>query len=290
MSLFLASSGLQSSELDNLIDTSAAIMEQIDKGIMMTGSAITYSSTGTGLSDGTLSGTAHITNEQLNNYNMALSGMSTYLPYGDIQLVLEEKANTELNLMEDAVVVFTEAVVEMATVQEVAVMSEEASTPDQEAEVQEFVNQNVEVLTVEQDTVDDYNQSLDDIETHANNASAFLAVSASPEATAFLQNALEETNSVAEDAVVSFSQSNQAVNVQWGTMTRMLEISTVFVNGTDDFGINLYMSHADILQAGEESEFYLTGPTSQGYDCFYNGLNCHDEEHMLVQPESEVLF
>ena len=43
----------------------------------------------------------------------------------------------------------------------------------------------MEVLQIEQETVDTYNQSVDDIETHANNASQLiLAVANSKEAVA----------------------------------------------------------------------------------------------------------
>jgi hypothetical protein len=34
------------------------------------------------------------------------------------------------------------------------------------------------------------------------------------------------------------------------------------------------MSEADILTMGSESEFYLTGPTAQGYNCFIKQTDC----------------
>ena len=46
--------------------------------------------------------------------------------------------------MEDAVDVFTEAVVEMSTVVQVAEMAESASTPKEEEQVQNFVGENIE--------------------------------------------------------------------------------------------------------------------------------------------------
>ena len=110
------------------------------------------------------------------------------MPYGDVQTVLELKADTELDLMNDAIGTFTEVVVDMISVQEVATKAVEAESPQEEAEVQEFVAQNQEVLTISQDDVDTYNQSIDDIETHANNASAFLAVAGNKEAVTFLEH------------------------------------------------------------------------------------------------------
>ena len=53
-SLFLTNSAVVSSELDTLIETSGAIVSQIDRGILMTGAAISFAHTGTGISDGHL--------------------------------------------------------------------------------------------------------------------------------------------------------------------------------------------------------------------------------------------
>jgi len=97
--LVLSSVVAQSSELDNLIDTSNAIVDQIDRGIKLVGAAQEYAYTGSGLSDGSLSSTAHISAEQLQAYNSALSGMSNYQAFGDLQTVLEEKAYTELDMI-----------------------------------------------------------------------------------------------------------------------------------------------------------------------------------------------
>ena len=57
-SLLATSSGVQSNELDSLLQASAAIVDQINTGILMSGAAQGYAYTGTGISDGTLAGTA----------------------------------------------------------------------------------------------------------------------------------------------------------------------------------------------------------------------------------------
>ena len=178
-----------SNELDALIDASNALVDQINTGILLSGAALEYSYEGGYLSDGTLSSSAHISSEQLDAYNNALAGMYDYQPYGNVQEVLQQQATEELELMNNAVDTFTEVVVDMIQVVEVAELASEASTPDEQAEVQEFVATNQEVLTISQEEVDTYNQSIDDIETHANAASAFLGVAANEEAVAFLQMA-----------------------------------------------------------------------------------------------------
>jgi hypothetical protein len=264
------SSVAQSSELDNLINTSNAIVDQIDRGIKLVGAAQEYAYTGSGLSDGTLSSTAHISAEQLQAYNNALTNMSNYLPYGDLQTVLEEKAYTELDMMDEAIGVFTEVVVDMIAVQEVAEIAESASSPQEEAEVQTFVENNIEVLTISQEEVDTYNQSVDDIETHANNASAFLAVAGNEQAVAFLEQGIENANTTAEQTNIFYDANAQWVAMGYNT-TRNL--TAVYLNG-QDFGLDLYASEAEVLALGSESEYYLTGPTAQSYSCFMYGTDC----------------
>jgi hypothetical protein len=272
-SLFLSSSVAQASELDDLIASSAAIVDQINTGVLMTGAAVSYAYSGTGLSDGQLAGTAHITTEQVNAYNQALSGMVTYLPYGSAQNYLEEQAAAELDLMEAAIDDFTTVVIDMLAVQEVAELAAEASTPDEEAAVQEYVTSNTDALTIDQSDADTYNQSLDSIETHANAAGAFLGVAANPDAVAFLNQGAMDNNTRIETNTLSYSASTQAVSLAW---TSGNPATSVYVNGSDAFKINLYVSHQDILTAGSTSEFYLTGPTYLGYECFMSQLNCEE--------------
>ena len=272
-SLFLSSSVAQASELDDLIASSAAIVDQINTGILMTGAAMGYAHTGTGLSDGQLAGTAYITTEQVNAYNQALSGMITYLPYGSAQDYLEEQAMAELDLMETAIEGFTAVVVDMLAVQEVAELAAEASTPDEEAAVQEYVTNNTDALTIDQSDADTYNQSLDSIETHANAAGAFLGVAANPDAVAFLNQGAMDNNTRIETNTLSYSASTQAVSLAW---TSGNPASNIYVNGSDAFNIDLYVSHQDILTAGATSELYLTGPTYLGYECFMSQLNCEE--------------
>lgn len=270
LSLLVLSSVAQSSELDNLIDTSNAIVDQIDKGIKLVGAAQGYAYTGSGLSDGTVSSTAHISAEQLQAYNNALSGMSTYQAFGDLQTVLEEKAYTELDMMDEAIGVFTEVVVDMIAVQEVADMSEQAASPQEEADVQTFVENNIEVLTITQEEVETYNTSMDDIETHANNASAFLAVAGNKEAVEFLEQGIENANTTAEQTNIFYDANAQWVTMGYNTTTNM---TAVYLNG-QNFGLDLYVTEAEVLAVGSESEYYLTGPTSQSYDCFMYETGC----------------
>ena len=273
LSLLVLSSVAHSSEYDALLESSTAIVDKINTGILLVGAATEYAYQGDALSDGTVSTTAHITEAEVQAYNTALTNFATnYQPYGDVKAVLESKAMEELELMDDAIGTFTEAVVEMIEVQQVAERVEEAQgNPQQEEEVQTFVAETVEVLQIEQETVDAYNQSTDDIETHANNASAYLAVANSEEAVAFLEQGIENANTTAEQTNIFYDANAQWVSMGYPT-TRNL--TAVFLNGNDNIGLDLYVTETDILVAGSESEFFQTGPTHLGYSCFMYGTDC----------------
>ena len=271
MSLYLLCSGAQSSELDTLIETSSAIVDQINKGIMFVGGSIHASQTGMGISSGQLSGNYYISDEQVTAYNAALSGMVHYLPYGSAEDYLNEQAQSVLDAMEDAIGDFTAVVVDMLEVQEVAERAETAETPDDQAEVQDYIAQND--MSVSQDDADTYNQSLDDIEEHANAAGAFLAVAGNPEAVAFLDQGAMDNNTRVEDNALTYSSTNQAVELAWASSET---VSSVYLNGQGDYGLDIYASEAEILNTGYESLFYNTGPTALGFNCFMYQIDCDE--------------
>ena len=266
--LLAISTAVQSNELDNLIDTSSAIVDQVTKGVKLTGAALDYAHTGGGLSDGTLSSTAHISAEQVNAYNSALSNMSNYQPYGvHVSEVLTDMATDSLDQMDTAIDTLMEVVVEMSTAQQVVEMAEEAQgNPNKEEEVQTFVAENQEMLVIDQEQVDTYNQAVDDIESSANEASAYLSV-ANSEAADFLQQSIEDNNTTSAEVNIFYDSNQQWVAMGYNT-TRNL--TAVYLNGNDYFGMDLYYSEADIIALGTESEFYRTSPVGMGYDCFFN--------------------
>ncbi len=271
-SLFLLAIEAHSNELDALINSSAALVSQIDRGIKLAGAGYAYSNTGGALTSGSLAGTAHISTAQLDAYNAALGNMSDYQAYGDVQALLESQAATEFDLMNTAVEEFTEVVVDMIAVVEVAEIAAEAETPDDKAEVQEYVVANETALTITQDQVDTYNQSLDDIEEHGNNASAYLGVAANEDAVAFLQQGAENNNTNANEGTLTFSQDQQWVKL---SHTGTNNATAVYINGQQgSFDMDFYLSEADWLTAGAQSELYLTGPTKLGYRCFMFEEDC----------------
>ena len=257
MVLLAIGSVAQADQLDNLINTSRAIADKVDTGSMLVGAAISHSHMGYVTAEG-LSQQAMIDSAEVTAYNNALSEMNLYSPYGDAQTFLEDKASQELTLMNEAVDSFTEAVVAISTVIEVAEIAEAAQTPNEQADVKTYVESNYESLQLGQSDVDNYNQSLDSIETHANNAGAYLGVSQNKDATQFLQDGAASANSTFFDASVVYDRNQEWVKVSWMTG----HASAVFINGLDAFNLDLYVSEEDVFFAGENSEYYFSSPAN----------------------------
>ena len=167
--------------------------------------------------------------------------------------------------METHIDTFVDVTIDLVSVAQVAEKAETASTPKQEEEVQTFVEQNQEMLTIDQNDVDTYNTSLDEIESSANEAAVYLSV-ANSEAADFLQQSIEDKNTTSADVNIFYDQNAQWLAMGYNT-TRNLTV--VMLNGTGTHGLDLYYSEADILALGTETEFYQTSPIAMGYDCFF---------------------
>ena len=77
LSLLVLSSVAHSSEYDELLDSSTAIVDKINTGILLVGAGMEYAHHGDSLTDGTLSTTAHIQEAQVHAYNTALTNFAT---------------------------------------------------------------------------------------------------------------------------------------------------------------------------------------------------------------------
>lgn len=270
-SLCLVSFVAQSDEWDDLIVTSAAIVNQVDKGIAFVGGMASAGYTGVGISAGQLSGNYYISDAQVTSYNTSLQMMVNYMAYGDVEAMLQQQADDELAAMESAIDDFTTVVVDMLEVVEVNELAENASDPDSQAEVQEYIAAND--LSVSQEDADNYNSSLDAIEASASAAGAYLATASNPEAVAYLMQNAQDQNTTVEQNTLAYSSANQAIEMTWLASG---DVSSVYLNGQGSFGLDIYGSEADILATGYESMFYNTGPTSMPLSCFLEQVGCEE--------------
>jgi len=215
-----------------------------------------------------------ITENQVTAYNNALSVVAGSTFY-DAELYLLDQGDIAIENMNDAVDTFVDTATEISTILEIAEMAEAAQddgTPEQKQLVAEYTALNEASLTLSQETVTEYNESLDDIETYAQQAAAYIGLANDTNATAFFDQGAENADaSFVNEATTSYDNNNNMVVVMWSTTQSG---SGVYIDGTGGLNIDLFTTETDVLNAGANSLFYTTSPTYLGYDCFFNETNC----------------
>ena len=273
----LASVSAPANELDNLVNTSNAIASKIDLGIQYVGAATVMSSTSAGIAPLGIQTDAQISSAEVTAYNSALQNLGDFAAYTAAEF-LNDQGQIELGLMNDAIDDFAEATVALISVVEVADMAAEAQQTNdiqQQEDLQDYVSTNDQLLQVSQDDVAAYNDSLDDIASHASNAVAYLAVAGNEGATDFLQQG-------ADNAGVRFTEAKENLSYVASSRAVLLDFKAqnqgygVWVDGTDAFGINLMLTRSDVLLEGSNSDFYLNGPTQNS--CFFSGTDCSSDD------------
>ena len=84
----------------------------------------------------------------------------------------------------------------------------------------------------------------------------------------FLEQGVENANTTAEQTNIFYNANQQWVAMGYNT-TRNL--TAVYLNG-QNFGLDLYVSEAEILAAGSESEYFQTSPLN--HNCYMNQMDC----------------
>ena len=271
----LASVSAPANELDNLVNTSSTIASKLDLGIQYVGAATVMGPTSIGIAEFGVQTEAYISSQEATAYNNALEGIANFTAYTAAEF-LNDQGQIEIGLLNDAVDTFAEITVELATVVQVSDMAVEAQQTDdvqKQEDLQDFVSSNEQMLTIAPEDIEVYNDSLDDVATHAANAAAYLAVASDEGATAWLQEGADNAGVRFTDAAenLSFVHQSRAVLLDFSAQNQGY---AVWVDGTDAFGINLMLTRADVLLNGSNSDFYLNGPTQK--KCFFSGTDCED--------------
>lgn len=153
-----------------------------------------------------------ITEQQVLDYNNALQGVKDAVYYNAAQL-FEEKHDEAMDNFSGAVDTFVVATQQLAEVAAVSEMATEATTVEQQLEVQQFVQSNDVELTQEKVTA--YNNSLDDVETYAQSAAAFLQASKNTYITDSTDNEAQAYNNNSYAATVEYNAANDFLQVTW---------------------------------------------------------------------------
>jgi len=243
--LFLSVSAAQSeTTIDNLVEASRTIAIKLGQGRYAAFGAEHYASTG-GVIDysAVIPEDYLITDTDIAAYNDALAGVQDALYY-TTQMALEEKAAQSMVKVSEAVDNFVVASHQLAVVEEVAEKAEtaqETNNVDDQIAVQEYVETND--VSIKQETVTEYNQSLEAIAVNARDAGAFLAASKNESLTSISDQHAQDYGQSMAEASISYSATNDVLSVQWAT-----NIGSISFH---DFLTGDYVSAADVLTTGE---------------------------------------
>ena len=245
MAAFLSVSAAHSeTTIDNLVEASKTIAAKLEQGRYAVYGAEYYASVGGIIDYNAVDDEQYIINDgDIAAYNDALDGVRNALYY-TTQMALEEKYEESMVKVSEAVDNFIVASVQLSVVEEVAEKAEVAqqtNAVEDQIAVQEYVEQND--VSINNDTVMEYNQSLEDIAVNAREAGAFLAASKNEQLTSLSdQHAQDYGNSMAE-ASISYSATNDILSVQWATNTGHIEFH--------DFLWGDYVTASEVLGQGE---------------------------------------
>ena len=272
----LASVSAPANELDNLVNASSTIASKLDLGIQYVGAATVMGPTNAGIAEFGVQTDAYISSQEATAYNNALQGMESFTAYTAAEF-LNDQGQIEIGLLNDAVDTFAEITVDLATVVQVSDMAVEAQQTEdvqKQEDLQDFVSSNEQMLTISAEDIEVYNDSLDDVATHAANAAAYLAVASDEGATAWLQEGADNAGVRFTDAAenLSFVHQSSAVLLDFSAQNQGY---AVWVDGTDAFGIDLMLTRTEVLFNGADSDFYMNGPTQN--KCFFSGTDCNED-------------
>ena len=254
MSLSLiASAPLSANELDNLVNSSQAIRDTFKYGIQAIGGMANYAQLG-GIANTGVVDQGLIEKAKQDAYNQAVldfkNATYTYDPNAD-QYFEDQSQQAMDNLGEtiDAYVDAATALIEVATVNEMAQDAAEAPDSREAMALQEYVEANDVLL--DDTEVEDYNSALQAVEVAAQTAAAYMAVA--NDATL-----LDSANDAAYDMRVTYQESQATyfdastgvLTVEWAgqNQTVMLDMSSY------------YKADIDIITEGSTSMFYTTSP------------------------------
>lgn len=230
--------------IDNLVSASRTIAAKLEQGRYAVYGAEHYASVGGIIDYSVVDDEQYIINEgDLTAYNEALAGVQTAL-YFTTQMALEGKAAESMVKVSEAVDSFIVASVQLSVVEEVAEKAEVAqqtNNVEDQIAVQEFVE--VNDVSLKQETVVEYNQSLESIAVNAREAGAFLAASKNEQLTSISDQHAQDYDQSMTEASISYSATNDVLSMQWATNIGHIEFH--------DFLLGDYKTAAEVLGQGE---------------------------------------
>ena len=249
----IASAPLSANELDNLVNSSQALRDTFKYGIQAVGGMANYAHLG-GIANTGVVDQGLIEKAKQDAYNQAVldfqNATYTYDPNAD-QYFEDQSQQAMNNLGEtiDAYVDAATALIEVATVNEMAQDAAEAPDSREAMALQEYVEANDVLL--DDTEVEDYNTALQAVEVAAQTAAAYMAVANDT-------TLLESANDAAYDMRVTYQESQATY---FDASTGMLTVEWAGQNQTVMLDMSsYYKADIDIITEGSTSMFYTTSP------------------------------
>jgi hypothetical protein len=245
--------------LESLISTSQSIENSITTGVQSVAGAQAYSNTDSVI-DGTMEG--YIEQQTVDAYNQELMNVTLqdYSNQIDVNLLLDQQYDLTKEEISSAIDIFSQAVVEMSTVfmvNDLATEAEMSGTDAERANVQSYISQNQDSLVISSQTVEVYNQSLDDIGAKSAEASAFIAAANN-------QSFMDRVSQDLSQADADFASISLEYDV------RNDQLNAMFTNSAGE-GLSLaynsfyqlemqreFLTSTDVLMNGSTEDYYTS--------------------------------
>ena len=201
------------SEIDDLVATSQSIVNTIKDSRFAVSGMGYYAGVG-GITPDGFADAYKLTQESVDSYNNAIQAVKDATFY-NAKLMFEEKHDDAMDNLGGAVdmlAVATQNIAEVVTVNE---MAAEADTVEEQLAVQNYIQTNdVEITQAE---VSAYNTSLDDVETYAQQAAAFLQAANDTYITSATDNEAQSYNNNSYQASITYTAANDYLNITWSS-------------------------------------------------------------------------
>lgn len=252
----IVSAPLRANELDSLVTASRDLRQQFSNGIIAVGGMLNVAQNG-GIpgNDILANKDAYITAEKQLAYNAAIQAMQagSFTNMG-AQDFFDQQAADQMSLLDAAIDSYVDAataLIEVATLSDLAESLQDSPDDSGALEVQNYINDNQDAVVLTDEEVTAYNQSMDDVVEIAQQAASFFAVAND-------ETLIAEANDAAAQYTASYSEAGDAF---FDNMTGIVSVDFIDYNMTVMLDVNPYfMQDTEIMSVGAESVFYYTSP------------------------------
>lgn len=240
-------------KIQDLLDAISVIQSRLDNSTVQAVGAVGYAAIGGVIEDDSLSD-GIITPEMLTQYVTAKDAVLAhdYAVANTAQQMFTQEHAAAMNNLNTAIDSLSDATNVLMTATSVSVAAEEADTKPEQVALQEMLV--TDEYSIDQAEVEEYNQSLEAVETYAQQAGAFMAAANNEDLTASIDSYAAQGNfMVGTYTAITYTQSIDEFVITWD--------EAGFGTGWQGYLQNDMKTAAEIYGAGEYIQQYGGYPT-----------------------------